>query len=133
MTKKITIIKIRRAEEGNVNRDLQWLGNSLGLFNLRDKDSSCFRVFISLVRKAKGNDVQAISSDEIAEKLNLSRGTVVHHLSKLMDSGLIVREKEGYILRENSLQRVIKDVESDVESFFSELMEVAKEIDEKLD
>ena len=48
--KKVVLIKVRRPEGGNVNADLQWLGNSLGLFNLRDKDSSCFRIFITLVR-----------------------------------------------------------------------------------
>tara|TARA_Y100000031_G_scaffold136429_1_gene160532 strand:- start:466 stop:861 length:396 start_codon:yes stop_codon:yes gene_type:complete len=130
MAKKITIVKIRRSSGQNVNRELQWLGNSLGLFNLRDKDSSCFRVFITLVRRAKNN--KAVSSDEIAERLGLTRGTVVHHLSKLMDSGLVIRESEGYFLRERDLATVIKDMRRDMEAMFAELQEVAEEIDEKL-
>ncbi len=130
MSKKVVIIKVRRPGEGNVNADLQWLGSSLGLFNLRDKDSSCFRIFITLVRKSSGNN--PVSSDEIAEKLNLSRGTVVHHLIKLMDCGIVIHEKEGYLLRENSLQQLITDLERDTESLFLELRAVAKEIDEKL-
>ncbi|HLC52434.1 MAG TPA: ArsR family transcriptional regulator [Candidatus Nanoarchaeia archaeon] len=127
---KITILKLRRDNYDNVNRELQWLGNSLGLFNLRDRDSSCFRIFISLVRRAKRNE--ATSSDQIAEQLNLTRGTVVHHLSKLMDSGLVVREGRRYILRERDLQQVIKDLQKDMDFVFSELNQVAKEIDEKL-
>jgi len=130
MGKRITIIKLRRAEDGNVNQELQWLGNSLGLFNLRDKDSSCFRIFITLVKKSKTN--KAVSSDEIAEKLNLTRGTVVHHLTKLMDSGIIVREREGYLLREGNLQKVINDIQKDMEAIFSEMKEVADDIDGKL-
>ena len=130
MAKKITIVKIRRSSGQNVNRELQWLGNSLGLFNLRDKDSSCFRVFITLVRRAKNN--KAVSSDEIAEKLSLTRGTVVHHLSKLMNSGLVIREKQGYLLRERDISTVIKDMQRDMEAMFAELKEVAEEIDEKL-
>ncbi len=128
--KRVTIIKVRRSDESNVNKDLQWLGNSLGLFNLRDKDSSCFRIFITLVRKSRGNE--ALSSDEIAEKLNLTRGTVVHHLNRLMDSDIVIKEKEGYLLKENNLQRLVKNIELDIKSMFSELEEVAKEIDEKL-
>lgn len=128
--KRVTIIKVRRTDEGNVNKDLQWLGNSLGLFNLRDKDSSCFRIFITLVRKSRGDE--ALSSDEIAEKLNLTRGTVVHHLNRLMDSDIVIKEKEGYLLKESNLQRLVKNIELDMESMFSELEEVAKEIDEKL-
>jgi len=53
-------------------------------------------------------------------------------LIKLMESGIVVREREGYLLRENNLQRLIIDLEQDTESLFAELKEVAKEIDEKL-
>jgi predicted transcriptional regulator len=127
---KVTIWKLRREHSDNINRELQWLGNSLGLFNVRDKDSSCFRVFITLVRKAKKNE--SVSSDDIAEQLSLTRGTVVHHLTKLMDSGLVIREDRRYILRERNLQNVIKDIQRDMQIVFSELDEVAKEIDHQL-
>jgi len=130
MNHKITLIKIRRSHSNNINQELQWLGNALGLFNLRDRDSSCFRVFITLVKRARHD--QGISSDEIAERLSLSRGTVVHHLTKLMDSGLVLRERTRYILREENLSQVVKDLQRDVENIFTELREVAKEIDDKL-
>ena len=128
MIRKVTVMRIRRGPEGNVNMDLQWLGNSLGLFGLRAKDKSCFRIFITLVKKADN----PLSSDEIAERLKLSRGTVVHHLIRLMDSGIVIREKEGYLLREQSLLRLIEDVKQDTESLFSELRDVAKDIDERI-
>ena len=130
MIRRVTVLKVRRPGEGNVNNDLQWLGNSLGLFNLRDKDSSCFRIFITLVKKSNTNF--PLSSDDIAEKLNLTRGTVVHHLIKLMDAGIVVREKEGYLLREQKLTKVIDDLHKDVESLFDELMTVAEEVDQQL-
>src|SRR3989338_3577070 len=130
MSKRMMIVSVRRVPEENINQDLQWLGSSLGLFNARDKDSSCFRVFITIVKKAKRNE--PISSDEIAERLQLSRGTVVHHLTRLMDSGIVVRERQGYLLRENTLQRLVEDIHRDIEKTFSDLQNVAKEIDEKL-
>ena len=130
MSQRITIVRVRRRESENINEELQWLGNSLGLFNLRDKDSSCFRVFITLVRKAKRNE--PLSSDTIAERLDLTRGTGVHHLHRLIDAGLVVREKEGYLLRENSLHNIVRDIHRDLENFFEELERAAEEIDEKL-
>jgi predicted transcriptional regulator len=130
MGHKITIVRVRKNPSRDVNQELQWLGNSLGLFNQRDKDSSCFRVFITLVRKAKRSET--MSSDEIAERLHLTRGTVVHHLAKLIDAGIVVREKQGYLLRENTLQNVIRDIQRDMEVRFAELFEVAKEIDDRL-
>ncbi len=130
MSQRVVIVKIRRVKTENVNQELQWFGNSLGLFGLRDKDSSCFRVFITLVKKARRNEL--LSSDDIAEHLNLSRGTVVHHLTKLMEAGIVLREKEGYILREGTLQGLIKDIRRDMEAMMSELDDVAKEIDERM-
>ncbi len=130
MAQCITIVHVRRRGSDNVNEELQWLGNSLGLFTVRDRDRSCFRVFITLVRKAKRNE--PITSDEIAERSALSRGTVVHHLHRLMDAGLVVREKEGYLLRENSLHGIIRDIHRDFNSFFEEMERAAEEIDERL-
>ena len=130
MTQRVTIVRVRKSSTDNVNQELQWLGNSLGLFNLRDKDSSCFRLFITLVRTSKQR--RPLTSDEIAQHLKLSRGTVIHHLTKLMEAGIAVKEHKGYILREGSLRDVIKDLHRDMEAAFAELEEVAKEIDERL-
>ncbi len=130
MPHKITVIRIRRNPDTNINQQLQWIGNSLGLFNLRDRDSSCFRVFITLVRTAKRNHL--LTSDEIAERLHLSRGTVVHHLSKLMDAGIVVHERGGYLLREPHLSAMVKDIKRDMEAVFSELQDVAESVDEEL-
>ena len=49
-----------------------------------------------------------------------------------MDSGIVLREKEGYILRESNIQDLVKDLHHDMERMFSELKDVAKEIDLKL-
>lgn len=124
---RITIVKIRRAGKNNINEELQWVGNSLGLFNLRDRDSSCFRVFITLVRNR-----QPISSDEVAHRLNLTRGTAVHHLHHLIDAGIVTKEKEGYILREGSLENLIGEIQRDAETIFGELRKIAKDIDENI-
>ena len=130
MLTRITFVKVRRIPAENINEDLQWLGNALGLFSLRDRDSSCFRVFIMLVRLTKKKE--GITSDDIAQRLNLSRGTVIHHLTRLMDAGIVVRDHNGYILREQNLQRLIHDLRREMEDFFSELDRVAQEIDQKL-
>lgn len=129
-SQRITIINIRKPVHKNINQELQWLGSSLGLFNLRDKDKSCFRLFIELVKNTKQN--RPLSSDEIAYRLNLSRGTVVHHLHKLLDSGIVVQYHKGYILRVDSLQDLMDEVEKDVTRTISDLKKMAKEIDEGL-
>ena len=59
---KITLISTRRPRNKNVNEELKWLGASLGLFNVRDRDQSCFRIFIELLKSTKSD--KNISSDE---------------------------------------------------------------------
>ena len=127
---KITIVKSRKPEEQNINKELQWFGDSLGLFNLRDKDKSCFRVFIELLKSSKRR--QPLSSDELADMLNLTRGTVIHHINKLMDSGIVVREKKKYFLRVHNLQELVKEVKKDIDRTCLDLEEVAEDIDRRL-
>ena len=127
---RITIVNIRKPAEHNVNQELQWFGSSLGLFNLRDKDKSTFRLFIELLKSAKANNT--LTSDELASKLSLSRGTIIHHINKLMESGLVIHEGNRYILRVENLKSLIDEVEKDLKRACEDLKEVAKEIDERL-
>ncbi len=124
---KITITRLRKPENHNINQELQWFGNSLGLFGLRDKDKSCFRIFIELLKSAKAGE--GLTSDEMAFKLNLSRGTVVHHLNKLMEAGIVVNRKNKYFMRVENLKELIKVLKNDIDRSFKDLEEMANEID----
>jgi|TARA_Y100000310_G_scaffold345855_1_gene471489 predicted transcriptional regulator len=127
---RITIVNIRRPAERNVNRELQWLGSSLGLFNLRDKDKSCFRVFIELLKSAKAQ--KTLTSDQLATRLDLSRGTIIHHINRLLESGIVIHEGNTYTLRVENLKSLIDEVEKDIKRACDDLREVAKEIDDRL-
>ncbi|MBW2963922.1 winged helix-turn-helix domain-containing protein [Candidatus Woesearchaeota archaeon] len=127
---RITIVKIRKPSSRDVNEDLQFLGDSLGLFNMRDKDKSCFRVFIELLKAAKQK--RPISSDELAYRLGLTRGTVVHHINKLMESGIVVHDGNRYFLRVDKLEALIQELRKDIQRTFDDLQAMAKEIDGSL-
>lgn len=124
---RITFIKIRKPARKDVNESLQWLGSSLGLFSLRDKDKSCFRIFIELLKCTKRG--KSLSSDELADRLNLTRGTVVHHLNKLIASGLVVTEGRSYLLRVDTLSDLVDELEKDVNRTIGDMRKVADELD----
>ena len=126
---KITIIKSIKPANRDVNEQLQWLGLSLGLFNLRDRDRSCFRIFIQLL---KNTSKEGLTSDEIAEKLSLSRGTVIHHIHKLVDSGLVIKTGNKYSLRVENLELLIDELKKDMERTYLDMRDIATEIDRKL-
>ncbi|MBU1202026.1 MAG: helix-turn-helix domain-containing protein [Nanoarchaeota archaeon] len=127
---KITIVSIKKPQEHDLNETLQWFGASLGLFGARDKDKSCFRIFIELIKNLK--EEEPISSDEIAQRTGLTRGTVVHHLNKLMSSGIVTSEKNGYQLKVDNLEGLTNIVKDNVDRAFDNLKEIAKDLDRKL-
>ena len=126
---KITLINVDPPVSADINAELQWLGATLGLFGQRDKDSSCFRVFITLVRSAGD---QRLSSDDIADRTKLSRGTVVHHLNRLRDAGLVIPGKQGYALSAESIHDSLHRLEEELQHMMRLMQAVAKDIDNKL-
>jgi biotin operon repressor len=130
ISQKITIINVRKPAEKSLNQELQWLGSSLGLFNLRDKNKSCFRIFIELLKSAKLN--KPLSSDQLADNLNLSRGTVIHHINRLMEAGLVIHEGNNYYLRVNNLSELIEELEKDISRTLKDLRDIAGKIDTRL-
>ena len=127
---RITIIKTSEPANKSVNELLQWFGGTLGLFNLRDKDRSCFRIFIILLKNVKRN--VGLSSDDIAELTSLSRGTVVYHLNKLMEVGIVVEANNKYFLKHGTLEEISESIRGDVNDAFDSLSYIARNIDEQL-
>ncbi len=128
--RRITIVQIRHPQKSDLNSEIRYLADSLGLIGLRDKDNSCFRIFIELLKATRQN--VAMSSDELAAHTKLSRGTVVHHLGKLMEAGLVVNEQSCYLLRAGNLHAVVEEVQKDIMRSLADLKSVARDIDERL-
>lgn len=116
--------------EKNIHQQLQWIGHTLGLFGERDKDRSCFRIFIAMLQAVKLK--AAMTSDELAARTKLSRGTVVHHLNKMIDAGLVRYVRNTYILRADTLSLLVEELHRDAERTFGQLAKVAAEIDSSL-
>ncbi len=128
---RITIIRTNEPANQNVNELLQWFGGTLGLFNIRDKDRSCFRIFITLLRAIK-NKPQGLSSDEIAERTTLSRGTVVYHLNKLMEVGIVLEANNKYYLKHETLEEISESIRDEVNDAFDSLSHISRNLDKKL-
>src|SRR3989338_2316913 len=127
---RITIIHSQVSNRSDINERLRWFGASLGLFGERDRDSSCFRVFIELLKSSRAN--KPISSTELAYRTGLSRGTIVHHLNTLMEAGIVVADANRYALRVGNLELLVDEIKKDTDRAFSDLRLRAKELDEEL-
>jgi len=125
-----TILDLRMMPIVDVQQDIEWICKSFGFLESRDKEKTAARIFRELLEATKNR--KGLSSDELAERLKLSRGTMVHHLNKLMKSGLVIHHQGRYKLRAFSLQRTIEEVKRDIIRVFENISQVAKSIDENL-
>ena len=127
---RITIIRVSRPRKHDVNNEIRWLGHSLGLFSERDKDSSLYRLFVELIKSSKRDEL--LTSDELAFRLKLSRGTVIHHLNKLLESGLVIEHRNRYTLRVGNLEVLVDEIRRDIRRTMENLKVIAKQIDDEL-
>ena len=102
----------------------------LGFLESRDKEKTAAKVFKALLESMKQK--KGLPSDELAEKTGLTRGTMVHHLNKMIQSGLAVHREGRYELRGMSLQRTVQEIKRDIERVFEDIEHIAKSIDENL-
>jgi predicted transcriptional regulator len=130
---RITIMQTRRSpSRENINEQLQWFGGTIGLFSKRDKDKSCFRIFITLLKNVKASN-EGLTSDEIAALTKLTRGTVIHHITRLMEAGIVTVEKNKYVLQVENLEELVELLKQNVNKTFENLKDIAKDIDDKLE
>lgn len=128
---RITIVKEAPKTSSNINELLLLLGSNLGLFSMRDKDKSCYRIFIILVKALKVK--VELTSDELAAQTGLSRGTVIHHLNHLMDAGIVTNYKNKYFINYDSLEDMVEDMRKGVSNMFDNIGKVARKIDSTLE
>ena len=110
--------------------DIEWICRCFGFMEPRDKQKTAAKIFAALVEAIgkKGS----ISSDELAEKIGVTRAAVVHHLNRMMGSGLAIQRYGSYQLRMQGVESTIVEVQRDAMRVFENLRRVAREIDETM-
>lgn len=121
------ILAIRPLPKVDPEKDLEWLCKSLGFLEPRDKKKTAFKILKLLLEAAREN--RGLTSDELAAKLSLTRGTMVHHLNKMIRSGLVIYHEGKYKLRGRSLKTTIEEAHRDINRIFENLYKIAESID----
>ena len=76
---------------------------------------------------------QVLTSTTIAERIGMSRGSVINHLNNLKKAGLIEKGGKYYFARHKTMAGIITEVEDDMLHIFLRMKRVAKEIDNETD
>ena len=131
MPQHIIIRKIRSPAPGNLDADIDYVCKSLGYFSKRDKQDTAGKIFRLLVKEACEPE-ECLTSDEIAERLDLTRGAIIHHLNNFILAGIVIKENNRYRLRSASIQKSLEEIKTDIERIMDQMIKIASEIDEQL-
>ncbi len=130
MARKFIIIEDDSEFSQDLNSMLQCFSQGLGLFSERDKEKSCFRIFVELIKAEKNRD--RLSSDEIAFNAHLSRASVIHHIERLENAGLIKAKRNRYFLAKSNLGELTIVIKKDIDNIFKNLEKTARKLDKEI-
>ncbi|MBT4596699.1 MAG: ArsR family transcriptional regulator [Candidatus Diapherotrites archaeon] len=128
---KITIRNVALPENKGFDEKLAWICSSLGFFETIDKGKTAAIIFKEIY--LAGMVGQVLTSTTIAERIGMSRGSVINHLNNLKKAGLVEKGGKYYFARHKTMEGIITEVEDDMLHIFSRMKRVAKEIDNETD
>ena len=126
---KIVVRRVEKPFSNDLEKELDWICRSFGFFEPIDRGKTASNVFREIVFAAEHK--KPVSSTQLAERVKMSRGSVINHLNNLMRSGLIVKHGRTYEPRSRSMFRTIQEIEEDIDRIFAKMKRAAKEIDEE--
>jgi len=85
---------------------------------------------VELIKAKKDNTL--LSSQDLADKSNLSRATVLHHLDKLIESNIVMEKNHEFELIDSNLNSIIIRLKKEMNEFLDEMEKVSKKLDEEL-
>lgn len=131
MPQQIILINLEKPREKRLEEDIRWFCNSFGLSSGRDTENLATQIVHDLLQQLSEQE-EKISSDAIAENLDVNHSRVNHHVRNLIKAGLIYREKRTLYLRGGSLKAAVQEMRKDSERIFQQLEQMAEEIDEQI-
>ena len=125
--RQFTVKKLREPVEKQLDEDIKWVCNSLGFLTARDQDKTAYKILKALIQSAK--DGKGLTSEELAQHVEPTIGSVIYHLKKLMKSGLVVKLNSTYELRMNSFLKTIDEIEKEIVNTLEDIKKIARDID----
>jgi|SRR3989338_5825779 len=122
--------KLREPTDKQLEGDIEWICHSLGFVTPRDQDKTAFRILKALVKSAKEGN--GLTSEELAEEVEPTIGSVIYHLKRLMKSGLVVKMNSTYQLKMQSLMSTINGMQKEVNMVMEDIKRVAQDVDDKV-
>lgn len=127
---QIIIRDLEKPTEKTLENDIEWICESLGFYEKIDKEKTAAQIFKKILESTVKE--KKLTSSKLGEESNVTRGAALHHLKRMMNSGIITKKGRNYCLRRSSLYNTIIEIHEDIDRIFRNLESIAKEIDDRI-
>jgi predicted transcriptional regulator len=128
MQRRLSLYEVKKPVSSVPENKTIWFCDTLGLSSGRDIHSLATQLITTLLHQYQNGE--GLSTDQLAQLLNIAPARVNHHVRNLARTGIIYREKKLVHMRGLSLKESVREVRKDANRIFDELEEIAESIDE---
>ena len=128
MQRRLSLYEVKKPVSSVPENNTIWFCDTLGLSSGRDIDSLATQLITTLLHQYQNGE--GLSTERLAQLLNIAPARVNHHVRNLARTGIIYREKKLVHMRGLSLKESVRELRKDANRIFDELEEIAESIDE---
>lgn len=124
---QIVIRFIEKPDLNDAESIIRWFCNVFGLSSVDAEnpvEEQILKSFVEAAREGKG-----MSSSELELERKIARTTVIYHLNRFIDAGLVVKKGRKYYLRASEMERAIQEIGYDLEREMKRLLDTARQFD----
>ncbi len=127
---KIVIRDVERPDSKKPDAMIRWF---LAVFDLGDGNEAngIEAQILGALVKASYNG-EGISSSELKLNPEVARSTVIYHLNRLLELGIIVKRGRKYYLRATEMAKTMEEIEYDLEREMQRMIDMAREFDKMM-
>lgn len=126
---KTELLQQKKASQ-DIDIELASLCKMMRIMSDRDTDGTLPQVLKIMMVEGRGKPV---GGSDLSRISGINRITIIHHLGRLEDAGLVRRAEGKYILKIQSAEDMLMEFRKEMEKHFSEMDEMARLIDEQFD
>jgi predicted transcriptional regulator len=124
---KIVIREIERPDTRKPDAMIRWFCAVFDLGDDNEVDSLEAQMLGELIKA--GYRGEGMSSSEIKLAPKVPRSTVIYHLNRLLEIGVLVKKGRKYYMRATEMSKVMEEIEYDMEREMRRMIDTAREFD----
>jgi predicted transcriptional regulator len=124
---KIVIRTVEMPRQDEPDKMIKWFCAALGFpaegigISIEEQ---MLKKFIMASQENKG-----LPSSEFHFKPKIARSTVIYHLNRFIEAGLVIKKGRKYYLRGAEMQRTMEEIQYDMEREMRRMIDMAREFD----